>query len=276
MVRPLTTDEIGLARYSEFAACILDVKYIRDVEAGIPSALYVDAPETDHHCQSPSTGSTFNCAVRAWARWLHYGGEVSRFELWYEYGAAALFADVAIHGGAGDPTLRRLVAFSFGGLSDFDATDSAAYGRYAAVLATLPDVRARVEWVLSNPVPKELRALLLFNLQDPGVEVLADLYERATEETVNAVTRDELAWLFARVAVARRHPARVGLKPSDRAHPEIAAYIRERDLSSWGAFAQEDIFVSQFMRDEERHARKHAPDTDRFPTLTAPPACVCE
>jgi hypothetical protein len=156
LVRPLTTDEIGLARYSEFAACILDVKYIRDVKAGIPSALYVDAPETDHHCQSPSTGSTFNCAVRAWARWLHYGGEVSRFELWYEYGAAALFADVAIHGGAGDPTLRRLVAFSFGGLSDFDATDSAAYGRYAAVLATLPDVRARVEWVLSNPVPKEL------------------------------------------------------------------------------------------------------------------------
>jgi len=268
LVRPLTADELSQIGAHNFGICILDIKYIRDVEAGLSSAQYVESTAVDELWEIPMLAPSFCSAVRAWARQLRDEGEVSLFGLWTRFGPTALFADVAIHGGAGDPILRALVGASFQGLGDFDATVSAAYGRYASVLATLPDVPARVQWILSNPNTAEVRFLLLFNLQDPGVEALADVYDTATENTGYAVSRDELAWLFARVAVARRHPARSRLKPSDLERPDIAEYIRERDVRNWGAFAATDVFIGVFERDEERHARKHFWASGRYPRLT--------
>jgi hypothetical protein len=230
----------------------LHIAFIRSRESGDLSADFPETTQSRALCEMIAYSHDFVCLLRDWAIRVRDGHQGIVMSLWSGYGASTLFADVAIHGGEGDSALRALVALTFGGLGDFDLTVSAEYSRHAAVLAALPDTSARVNWVLSTPISQRMRELLLFNLRDEAVNVLADLYEDSGRQGGLGVNRDELAWLFARVAVGRQHPARARLLASDLARSDIAQFVQRRDVAAKRGFNREDLFINRFFEDEER------------------------
>lgn len=244
--RSLTAEEQETISWDNVAESELLITVIRRLEAG-DSVTWFSLPASSH----PDLTTGFCGALRAW-----YLASVSQqppdpVALFSQHGVAALFADVAIHNGAGHPTLRALAGVA-GELQSFEATVAAELARVAATIPGGGGISARVTWILSSTMPTDMKALQLFDLGDAAVVELASLYGNDTGGGAGGVSHEELAYLFARSALGRKHASSALLSETDLARPQIAAYVTELQEVVFGAWDFRASRAGIFSRDEFR------------------------
>lgn len=250
---PLTAIELEAVR-DEHSASLALVGAIRQIEGGAGASWLVVRGYTN--CKRGLCPT-----LKMWAEALLAGQAVEPTELFSRFGGAALFADVMIHDGPGNPTLRTLYAASGGSLSSFDATESAQLGRLMPEVRSQGTMMAQVAWILGASMSTRMRVLCLFDLGPQAVGEVATLYQADTGGGAFGVNSEDLSLIYAMLTYGRGHGAT--LRTADAARPAIQQYVNSRrywELSFDWMLSR----ASLFFRDERRLFIESLPPEERI------------
>jgi hypothetical protein len=238
---PLTAIELEAVQDGQAASPAL-VGAIRQIEGGAGASWLVVRGYVD--CERGLCPT-----LKMWAEALLAGQTVEPTELFSRFGGAALFADVMIHDGPGNPTLRTLYAASGGSLSSFDATESAQLARLMPEVRSQGTMAAQVAWILGASMSTRTRVLCLFDLGPQATEAVATLYQADTGGGAFGVSSEDLALIYAMLTYGRGQDAT--LRTADAARPAVQEYVNSRrawDLSFDWMLSRAGLFF----RDERR------------------------